>query len=87
MLAEHNFNVLSVHNLLSCLFLAQLFFILKMEAICSSETSVDTQRATRLYIPEDGTVHNHRYENFKSCIIFRYLIMVYQLPWLTLMCD
>jgi hypothetical protein len=39
-----------------------------MEAICSSETSVDTQQATRRYIPEDGTLHNHRCENLK---IFR----------------
>jgi hypothetical protein len=30
---------------------------LKMEAICSSETSVDFQRATRRYIPEDSTLH------------------------------
>jgi hypothetical protein len=37
-----------------------------MEAICSSETSVDFQRATLRYIPEDGTLHNHRYENLKS---------------------
>jgi hypothetical protein len=37
-----------------------------MEAICSCETSVDTQRTTRRYIPEDGTLHNHRCENFKS---------------------
>jgi hypothetical protein len=27
-----------------------------MEAICSFETSVDTQRTTRRYIPEDGTL-------------------------------
>jgi hypothetical protein len=39
---------------------------LKMEAICSSETSVDTQRTTRRYIPEDDTLHNHRCENLKS---------------------
>jgi hypothetical protein len=39
-----------------------------MEAICSSETSVDTQRTTRRYIPEDDTLHNHRYENLKSYI-------------------
>jgi hypothetical protein len=26
-----------------------------MESICSSETSADTQRTTRRYIPEDGT--------------------------------
>jgi hypothetical protein len=30
-----------------------------MEAICSSETSVDTQRTTRLYIPEDGTLQTY----------------------------
>jgi hypothetical protein len=37
-----------------------------METICSSEKSVDFQRTTRLYIPEDSTFHNHRYENLKS---------------------
>jgi hypothetical protein len=29
---------------------------LKMEAICSSETLVDTQPTTLVYIPEDGTL-------------------------------
>jgi hypothetical protein len=34
----------SAYHLLSCWFLAQLIFsTLKMEAICSSETSVDTR--------------------------------------------
>jgi hypothetical protein len=28
-----------------------------MEAICFSEKLVDTQRTTRRYIPEDGTLH------------------------------
>jgi hypothetical protein len=37
-----------------------------MEAICSTETSVDFQRITRRYIPEDSTRHKHRCENFKS---------------------
>jgi hypothetical protein len=37
-----------------------------MEALCSSETPVDTQRTTRRYIPEDDTLHNHRCENLKS---------------------
>jgi hypothetical protein len=37
-----------------------------MEAICSYETSVDIQRTTRRYIPEDGTLYNHRCENLKS---------------------
>jgi hypothetical protein len=34
-----------------------------MEAICSSETSVETQRTTRRHIPEDDTLHNHRCVN------------------------
>jgi hypothetical protein len=39
---------------------------LKMEAICSFETSVEFQRTTRRYIPEDSTLHNHRCETLKS---------------------
>jgi hypothetical protein len=38
-------------------FLAELFSALKMEAVCSSETSVDTQRTTRRYIQEEDTFH------------------------------
>jgi hypothetical protein len=38
---------------------------LKMEAICSSETSLETQRTTRRHIPEYDTIHNHRCENLK----------------------
>jgi hypothetical protein len=41
---------------------------LKMEAICSSETSVETRGTTRHHIPEDDTLHNHRCENLKSYI-------------------
>jgi hypothetical protein len=40
-----------------------------MEAICSSETSVDFQRTTQLYIPEDSALHNHRFKNLKSYIV------------------
>jgi hypothetical protein len=39
---------------------------LKMEAICSSETSVATEQITRRHIPEDDTLHNHSCENLKS---------------------
>jgi hypothetical protein len=57
----------SARHPLSRWFLAELISsTLKMEAICSSETSVDTQRTTRHYIPQDGTLHNHRCENIKS---------------------
>jgi hypothetical protein len=40
---------------------------MKMEAACSSETSVDIQRTTLRYIP-DGILHNYRCENLKSYI-------------------
>jgi hypothetical protein len=40
------------------------FSTLKMEAIRSSETSVDT-RSTRRHIPEDGILHSDRRENLK----------------------
>jgi hypothetical protein len=44
----------SACHLLSRWFLVKIIFsTLKMEAICSSETSVDTQRTTLRYIPED----------------------------------
>jgi hypothetical protein len=45
------------------------FLPLKMEVICSSETSVHV-RTTRRYIPEDGDFHNYRCENLKSYIFF-----------------
>jgi hypothetical protein len=35
---------------------------LKMEAICSSETSVEFKRTTRPYVPENITFYNHRCE-------------------------
>jgi hypothetical protein len=37
-----------------------------MEATCSSLTSVDFQRSTRSYIPEDRTLHNRHCENLTS---------------------
>jgi hypothetical protein len=39
---------------------------LKLEAICSSETSWDLQRTIWRYIPDDSTVHNHGWENLRS---------------------
>jgi hypothetical protein len=43
---------------------------LKMEAICSFETSVATQQTIRRHIPEDDTLHNHCCKNFKSYTVF-----------------
>jgi hypothetical protein len=39
---------------------------LKIEAACSSETSIDFQWTRQRYIPEDRILNNHRYDNFKS---------------------
>jgi hypothetical protein len=41
---------------------------LKMEAIFYSERSVDTQRTTRRYIPEDGTLGTYLREMLGSNI-------------------
>jgi hypothetical protein len=43
----------------------QILVTLMMEAICSSKTSVCT-RATWHKTPEDGLLHSHHQENFKS---------------------
>jgi uncharacterized protein YqiB (DUF1249 family) len=53
-----------------------------MEAICSSETSVDSQRTTRRYtrISEYGTLHNHRIDNLKSYNNFTALWLKYYAP-------
>jgi hypothetical protein len=37
-----------------------------MEAIRSSETSVQSTTSTRRQTPEDGILHSHRRENLKS---------------------
>jgi hypothetical protein len=49
----------------SSFLLAQLIFS-TLEAICSSETSGDTHRTTRRYIPDASTILNNRCENLKS---------------------
>jgi hypothetical protein len=45
---------------------------LEMEETCSSETSVGSQRTTGCYIPEDGTLRNHRFENLKSYVLISF---------------
>jgi hypothetical protein len=51
-------------TLVSC----SAYSTLKVEMICSSETSVHFQRTIRYYISEDRTLHNHGCENVKSYI-------------------
>jgi hypothetical protein len=55
--------------LLALLFAEPVSSTLKMEAISSSETSVEPQRTTRRHIPEDDTLQNHRCENLKFYMI------------------
>jgi hypothetical protein len=54
-----------------CLFMLDSFLAystnLMMVATCSSETSVDFQRTTRRYSPEDRILHNHRCDSLKFC--------------------
>jgi hypothetical protein len=44
------------------------YSILKLKATCSSKTSLDFQRTTRRYTPEDRNLHNNRCENLISNI-------------------
>jgi hypothetical protein len=51
-----------------------------MEAISSSEMSIDFQRTTWRYVPEDATLYNHRCDNIKcfNCLNqpFHYMNML-----------
>jgi hypothetical protein len=61
---------INMQNLCSTFFLG---FLLNPEEVTRfSETSPDFKRTTWRYIPENRTLHNHRYENFKSYIIYTY---------------
>jgi hypothetical protein len=51
--SKHKLSKKPAFTLISCL---AYFWTLKTEAICSSETSVDSQQTTWCYIPEDGTL-------------------------------
>jgi hypothetical protein len=50
---------------------------LKMEATCSSETSVDYQRTTRSYIPEDRTLYLHVVSNLINYIFTSFIIFCF----------
>jgi hypothetical protein len=52
---------------------------MKMEAY-SSDTSIDMQRTTRLYILQYRTVHNHRCQNLKSYNKFIIHVIAKALP-------
>jgi hypothetical protein len=52
---------------LTLIYRSWISYTLKMEAIRSSETSVN-KISTRHHTPEDGILHSHRRENLKSYI-------------------
>jgi hypothetical protein len=41
-----------------------------MEAIHSSETSIDFQQTTRCYVPEERILHNRHYDSLKSYEVY-----------------
>jgi hypothetical protein len=53
--------------------LSEHFSTLKIEAIRSSETSVNT-RPTQRHIPEGDILHSHRCESLKSCMYLVHVI-------------
>jgi hypothetical protein len=61
--AKYQLFLLPAFTLVSC---SAYSSTLKMELIFSSETSVDFQRTTRHYIPENNTLYNHCCEHLKS---------------------
>jgi hypothetical protein len=52
------------------------FSILKMEAMRSSETSVNPVSTTQRNIPEDGILHSLRYENLKFYYIHLFKVLL-----------
>jgi hypothetical protein len=61
--------LLRVPPAFTLVFCAAYSSALKMEAICSSETSVDIQRTTQRYIPEDSTLQcNYLLNAFKFSV-------------------
>jgi hypothetical protein len=84
---EHTFLGYAAVYSLACHLFARwftepIFSTLKMEAICSSETSVETKRTTRRHIPEDYTRHNHRCENLKSYTVEGFICRSFNLGYI-----
>jgi hypothetical protein len=61
---------------LACWFAEPISLTLKMEAICSSETSVETQLTTRHHITEDDTLDeiSYRLEHLDNREHVQYLL-------------
>jgi hypothetical protein len=61
--------------------LPPIIIALMMEAVRTSETTVDIQLRTRHYIPEDSEIHTRRRENLKSHILSHYITLHYMSQW------
>jgi hypothetical protein len=72
------------HLLSRCFFCSTYSSTLKMEAICSSETSVDSQRTKRRYIPEDSTLHNRRCENPRCFCIYLFSRFIFVMEFMVI---
>jgi hypothetical protein len=84
-----NYSIYMILELLNCVLYIKRAILqgkLKLEAICSSETSAHT-RSTRRYIPEDDILHSHRYENLISYTILKIISNAIILPSLLDGCD
>jgi hypothetical protein len=70
--------------LVSCLAYS---WTLKMYATFSSETSVDFQRTTPHYTPEDIILHDHRCENLKFCMLHELFVSLMRAPYPAYLTD
>jgi hypothetical protein len=57
------------HLLSHCILAWLTLHNLQVVATCCSETSVDFQRPTLRYFLEYKPLHNHQFENLKSCMV------------------
>jgi hypothetical protein len=78
---RRNFQQEPACHLLTCWSLLKFSSTLKMEAICSTETSVDFQQTTRRHIPEHDTLqYIVKFDLYVMEILQLYTLIMYQLP-------
>jgi hypothetical protein len=69
------FSLLKVNRLFTLVSSLPYSSTQKMEAICSSDTSVGFQRTTQRYIPKDRILHDYRCENLEPTYSFIVYLM------------
>jgi hypothetical protein len=68
----------------TCCFLLKFSSALKMEAICSSETSVASQQTTRRHIPENDTLYNYLVTSQLLCHVPLSFITSHIIKWIVM---